>query len=475
MAGSAARKVKMAYQGILLSDCPSAKELSQAANDYEAIVIETMKHIVDRYNRSPDYGWIDTRFSLISGKDFPKENSLKGRNSISGWIQGRGTEAMVKHAQWLKHNRTDPDSLALAGQLDTIICKVVARLRSFRQRNNGHLFFFMTLDGDPFMLDAQGTPTPVTLDRKSPCNFSDAFCAKGMYAAALYLNQRRLIAEMEKYCLEVDHAIWNGCFKSDQQTLDPKNQIKHIAGRHSQAPRMIHVSTCTKLVMGKKSPDAVDRGLKTINYILGNHANLNGKWPQLQKNDFVEYIDANGNPYLENSDTIYADPGHALELVGLIHEFNAACTETRAATKEQLNEIVRVESHLAGLLEQNFLYAFQSNPGGICKSYDLVARQPINDDMPWWSLPETMRAALGCLQIAKSDHERDRCLQIYRKSHNAFVRNYVRPDLHLMAVQTLAKDGSVVDVIPATPDVDPGYHTGLCLLRCIADIRKIST
>jgi hypothetical protein len=33
-----------------------------------------------------------------------------------------------------------------------------------------------------------------------------------------------------------------------------------------------------------------------------------------------------------------------------------------------------------------------------------------------------------------------------------------------MAVQTLDKNGQPVDIIPATPDADPGYHTGLSII-----------
>ena len=34
------------------------------------------------------------------------------------------------------------------------------------------------------------------------------------------------------------------------------------------------------------------------------------------------------------------------------------------------------------------------------KAYDLIGRKPINDDMPWWNLPETMRAALESAGVA---------------------------------------------------------------------------
>jgi hypothetical protein len=59
------------------------------------------------------------------------------------------------------------------------------------------------------------------------------------------------------------------------------------------------------------------------------------------------------------------------------------------------------------------------------------------------------------------------------KCSNAFVANFVNPGAHLMAYQTVGADGRPVDVIPATSDADPGYHTGLSIidfLECLRDL-----
>ena len=83
--------------------------------------------------------------------------------------------------------------------------------------------------------------------------------------------------------------------------------------------------------------------------------------------------------------------------------------------------------------------------------------------MPWWSLPETLRAALGACRVVAADR-RPRFVEIARKCSNAFLSNFVRPGLHLMAYQTIDSDARPIDVIPATPDADPGYHTGLSII-----------
>ena len=130
-----------------------------------------------------------------------------------------------------------------------------------------------------------------------------------------------------------------------------------------------------------------------------------------------------------------------------------------------MRETAEVQRIMPSLLRHLFDYGFQDGTGGICKAFGLLERRVLNAEMPWWSLPETMRAALFCSNVADVD-EKPACLDTLAACHNAFIKHYVRPDLHLMAVQTRNANGEVIDSIPATSDADPGYHTGLCLLDC---------
>jgi len=91
--------------------------------------------------------------------------------------------------------------------------------------------------------------------------------------------------------------------------------------------------------------------------------------------------------------------------------------------------------------------------------------------MPWWSLPETIRTAALAWRALEGDGARRRCLRIWAACHNAFFEHFLRPEVHLMAVQMRAADGSVSAAIPATADADPGYHTGLSLLDVVEAVR----
>lgn len=116
------------------------------------------------------------------------------------------------------------------------------------------------------------------------------------------------------------------------------------------------------------------------------------------------------------------------------------------------------------VLVRCFDNGFHPDSGGLVLFIDLVTRGPMSEIMPWWNLPETLRAAMLSWRVAGSDMERTECLRVLSACHNAFAQHYVRPELHLMAYQTRSIKGEPVAIIPATPDADPGYHTGCSVL-----------
>ncbi len=447
------------YHGVLLSENPTLDDLRAIVLDYEAMLITIMGAIADRYDRTPNYPFVDTKLDLITGEDFPAGDPVRGPNAIYGWIQGRGLEALAGHCRWMRRRQLGRELLP---RLERMMRDVFAKLREIRAHNAGHLFFFMTPDGDPFVLGADGKPQQATFAADPPYGFSDIFSAKGMYAAARYLEDAEAAAEALDYCREVDSAIWQGAFVNDQQTLDPKNPVQVKAGYHFQGPYMIQIGAAA-LLAGYGNLDSVDLGLRLIRHELEHHVNLNGRIPGLMEYDFWEANDNRGLPYREGG-KIISDPGHSLECVGLILKFTSTVKQHGLADGEQAEEIARIESLMPRLMEHNFANGYLSDTGGICKAFDLVSRKPVNSDVPWWNLPETMRTAIYCRQVAESDADRRMCLHILRDCHNAFTRHFVRPDLHLMAYQTRSESGEPVSVIPATADADPGYHTGLSVI-----------
>lgn len=123
---------------------------------------------------------------------------------------------------------------------------------------------------------------------------------------------------------------------------------------------------------------------------------------------------------------------------------------------------------LPGTLSSLFLHLFKfgfAPAGGIVKSYDLLARKPVNDDMPWWSLPESMRAAAELLVLCP-DADTAAILECYYQAAEAFFGGYLQNSS--FACQTLDAAGRISSAIPAVPDVDPGYHTNLSLIDVLS-------
>ena len=67
---------------------------------------------------------------------------------------------------------------------------------------------------------------------------------------------------------------------------------------------------------------------------------------------------------------------------------------------------------MPALLARAFANGFRPTVGGICKTVDLLTRRPVDDTMPWWSLPETIRAALAASRAAEDDESRRACLEV---------------------------------------------------------------
>ena len=57
----------------------------------------------------------------------------------------------------------------------------------------------------------------------------------------------------------------------------------------------------------------------------------------------------------------------------------------------------------------------------------------------------------------------------------AFLEKFVNPAAHSMSCQTRGADGRPVDVIPATPDAEPGYHAGLSIIAFLNIISGAET
>lgn len=462
------------FKRTILGERPGLSDLATLLGDYRLMVGAVIEAVVERFERRAGYGFVDTKLSLIDGRDFADDDPLRGPDVIYGWIQGRGLEALAGHCQWLfRQEHIDAAQRAsLCRRLREMTAAVAESMLRLRAANGGRLFFMMDRQGRPLRVGPDGKPAPFDLPADAPANMSELFFAKGLLAAADLLGRTDWLELAHQAGQAVLAEISAGRFRSDQQSLDPRNvALAPVPGRITHAPRMIGLGAAALFVELTGQEPYLQAGLEFIDFILDHHVDTAGAGPTGRQFDMWEFADPQGKAFIDADGTLLSDPGHAAEFVGLglrlLH-----CAQRRGLLgKVEPTRLARYRQMLPEVLRANFANGFSPGGLGIVKAYDLIGRKPINDDMPWWNLPETMRAALESARVAP-DPAKLPLADIARQCSNAFIGNFVRPELGLMAVQTLSAAGKVVPVVPATPDADPGYHTGLSLIDCLTILEE---
>ncbi len=522
----------MKYRKVLLSDEWSSDQLSAVSQTYKIIITENVRFIIERYSFSSDYPWIDTKYNIPGRYDYPDSDIIKGKSLIYSWIQGRGLEAIseiLKHRKSLNLPLSDNEIRKAQALLKMLFDKMY----ELYKRNNGHFPFIMSVAGEPLRMpdkivtEHQIHFEPFTISKDTKYTISDIFCYKGILSAALYLGESKIANELSTACEEIYSSAFDDGIDNDQIFFDIANPAIPQAGKISHAPFMLIIGMLTVLSDCLAIDKISAMGIRVINYVIERYVNRNGKWAGLKDYDFVEAIDSDGNPYKEDG-KILSDPGHALEFVGLsmkllnILNDNPNCNENSRKQYRKLADI------LSNILIRNFENGFVKELGGICKSVDLISREIINPEMPWWSLPETIRSAIflynsyandcnltrriinpdkskdtspiaadestACrysstpepMNFDKSDDIKnivsetpidDKNIKIFSKifsaCHNAFIEHYIVEDCHLLAIQSRNGTGNISNAIPAIPDIDPCYHTCLSLADCTAIIDNL--
>jgi len=411
--------------------------------DYYARLIKTsLKAILDRYFGNPEYKFIDTKFSLITGEDFDLDPTpalaFRRRDYVYGWIQGRGLEALAGHLDFVPEERT---------RILRLLSEVIDSMETLRRRA-GRVWFIMRPDGTPLGVKNFSQLMPATLPVHG-ATYSDLFYYKGLFAAASALGNANLKDLAAKEFFQTVTAIANCDFLTDQQPFDPANPVAHNPDRHLQGPRMIALGGLANLMAHDESFDWARIAADFITHVLERHVcHANG----LVEWGFMEAVTPAGTPFKING-KVLGDPGHAGEFVGLALK----CLRQRKFGESFPELAKRMREELPQILEVNFRLGFSAEAGGICKSVDLATGEKMNSDMPWWNLPETMRAAA----FAGNG-------EILEECDRAFRENFVNEKVHMMAYQNRNALGQVVETIPATPDADPGYHTNLSMIDVLA-------
>lgn len=360
--------------------------------------------------------YLNTKMNSISLADYGDADGARGPAYTYGWIQGRGLEALVRHAAF--YAESDP---ALAAALDSKGRGLYRALGDLQQADS-HCYFCYDAGMAPVRFEGG---TPVAQNRAGEIfTYSDAFVAKGLVAGAA----RYAPAELPKhlaYLAAIIASIEDGRFQMNEavplarETAAPATDF---------GPRMILLGAA-ELLSGIGRDDQNGFAGRFIDHILRNH--------------FEPASGLLANMPGEDACNV----GHAIEFAGFAMAWLGR--KASAAPAAQLERI------LIASFDRGFV-----GPG-ISLSVSIASGAALSPLCPWWSLPETIRTAALCHAYSASEDS----LRIWKTAHEAFFNRYWRGEPPI-AYQTMDKAGPV-DFVPATPDLDPGYHTGLSLLAAV--------
>lgn len=405
--------------------------------------------LLHRRRSRPDWPYVDTKFNPNTGRDLPPASY----NVVFAWFLGRGSEALLEHLLRLDEfdGLTPAERREAREVFSLLVANMTDAIARVTKANNGRCPF--RVDRELAAIDENGKRIEVDSRISSA---GDSFCGKGLVATG---EPGKVRQGFEMLLRTIEH-IRGRHYGVDQFKEQPKDI--------SQGSRMLTLGAAALLYRKTKDASLGSQMLAVaeefLTHVLDKHYDA-------ESAVFSEYIDAKTGERKS-----YLDPGHATEFVGLGLSA-AACLKADAATMTPARQklLDRVDRDMPRLLSKTFELGWNTKHAGLFKAVDTRSRQVINDDMPWWNLPETMRAAAYCHTIAADEPTRQRCLEIWRLCHNAYFSQYPNPACMLFPFQTLSgTTGQVVDKVPAVPEGDPLYHTNLSLLEMLDAVGKMN-
>lgn len=397
--------------------------LGAAADRYARSNAATLRWMLAR---PPLHGqYLNTKLNPVTLKDYGPEDGWRGPDHVYGWIQGRGLEALAVHADAFAG--TDP---GLSQKLDERGRALMAVLDQLRARD-GHAYFAYDAQMRPIRFAEDGT-TVAQPTASEIYTYSDCFFAKGLIAASARYDRASLPRHVEAF-RRVVVAIEDGRFQMDEKR--PLGAESIAAELDDFGPRMIALGAAGMMSRAGLRDEATAYAVRFIAHILDRHLDTR-------------------SGLLRNAPGLDAcNVGHAVEFVGFALDYLDA--DADPALIKTLEEVLLASVRL-GLKGPAIRLVVSAETG-----------TPISPYCPWWSLPETIRAAALCWERTRSDA----VLAVWQRCDEIFFSDYWRPEASI-AYQCRTEDGPI-DYVPATPDLDPGYHTGLSLLAAIDMIDRL--
>lgn len=467
-----------------------ALSLSAAVQRFPQIFMPTFRMTTARFGSFPGLGnWIDMKIDPVTGAEREGRSELYARDRIYGWIQGRGLEAMSFFLRW-KDSMPGGD-VQLTGNHDAASlqaeCERFARATEALYRQIVETCF-PGRDGrlrGGFVMSPQGldphVPGHGDLGGNGGTTLTALFLLRGLLAHASLQHGREYAGWIVRAMRNAIDAALRGECRNDQLSFGTKGGGgSGNAGEngsdgvrpHGDDPRlrgyegrMIALGACRLLFEHTRDPVDRERGARLVESVLGQHFFRNGEgvaW-------LADFGRPRGSdpmsPIREDAaEAVGVNPGHIIEFAGLALQFHRIAGGIPV-------------KHLGLLVELaiSSWHSGQAPCGGIVRGMDGRSGDILDSHCPWWSSFEAVRSFTEVFLLTEDAQLREKCLEIIGHSLDCIESVYLGSSKTGIPVQTVSAEGQVVDFIPATPDIDPGYHTGIPLMDADLALRTIRT
>jgi len=393
--------------------------------------------LLERHRRRPNFPFPDTKFNPNTGIDLPKSSY----SVLYPWFFGRGAEACAAHLAILETLSGLRDVRREAQELlNSFIKASTDAILKTIDRNKGRCPFRVNTNFQA--IDHSGKAIQVDPSVRSP---ADLFCAKGL----LVSKESDKVAVGKRMFWEFVEIALDSGYRSEY--IDESTELL------SHVPYMLALGAIRYLVTLESDRDLYDYAklvATIITTVLKRHYDA-------ETHVFSEYVLKTTHQRLS-----YLNPGHAIEFAGLglqaieaIEEATSSLSSDISATFEE------AKFTLPKILINSFQFGYNALHHGIFQAVDTRTKEILDENMPWWNLPETLRAATRAAVVIDDAVLKRRLLDIIAKCHNDYFTYYINPQLMYFPFRTRnGKTGCVVDVMPAVPEADPLYHSNLSFI-----------
>ncbi len=393
--------------------------LSEWRDRYQAFNVAGLRWLLARPQLAG--GWLNTKLHSITLRDYDDTDGSRSPRFIYGWIQGRGLEALVTHAQAIR--AIEPALAAAALERARTLYDALSAL--YVRYGSG--YFLYDLDLNPIYLSASGEPQ-LQATGLELSTYAQVFMLKGLIVAATVFDTSA-VSTWQRQLDQVVERIEAGRFLQNERQAHSADAL--AAEPENYGPRMIMLGAAAMLREHGLEAGFGDRFLAQV---------------------LARHRDGTSLLLRDEPGGDLCNPGHAIEFFG----FALAYLPTDDLRQAEVLDALVAHCE-AGFRGPGVAIAVSINDGTVLVPH-----------FPWWTLPETIRS----VALAYERTGDDRFLDYWERADTAFWSNYVHSNAPV-AYQN--RDWTApVDRVPATPDLDPLYHTGLSLLGAIRAVDRLS-